>query len=220
MDTDWVGDIDTSCSLTGYILMMNGGPISWICCLYSVSLSTPEAELIAASQAGQAALYLRETLKDFGYQQNTVTEIYKHARSAVSETPVRRKFSRHIDISHYFVRELAVCSRNKCFTPGFVSGTQTHDSVQKTKVYHSEFDSTLRNELQCLLHERECLLHIYLIKKSQKTLRSKDIEIAAQKIPGRLGRGVKANYTTVDGRFLSLLNDVDGHGTSITRKVS
>jgi len=53
-------------------------------------------------------LYLRETLKDFGYQQNTATEIYKDdlAILAISENPVRRKFSRHIDIRRYFVRRL------------------------------------------------------------------------------------------------------------------
>jgi len=40
-------------------------------------LSTSEAEFVAASQAGQEALYLRETLKDFGYQQQNATEIYE-----------------------------------------------------------------------------------------------------------------------------------------------
>jgi len=42
-----------------------------------VSLSTSEAEFDAASQARQKAHYLRETPKDFGYQQNTTTEIYE-----------------------------------------------------------------------------------------------------------------------------------------------
>ena len=70
VDADWAGDTDTRRSHTGYILMMNGGPISWKSRRQDhVSLSTSEAELVAASQAGQEALYLRETLKDFGYQQ-------------------------------------------------------------------------------------------------------------------------------------------------------
>jgi len=29
VDADWAGDTDTRCSHTSYILMMNGGPISW-----------------------------------------------------------------------------------------------------------------------------------------------------------------------------------------------
>ena len=74
----------------------------------NVSLSTSEAEFVAASQVGQEALYLRETLKDFGYQQQQATAIYEDnlACVAMSENPVRRKFSRHIDIRRYFVREL------------------------------------------------------------------------------------------------------------------
>ena len=89
--------------------MMNGGPISWKSRRQdNVSLSTSQPEFVAASQAGQEALYLRETLKDLGYQQQNATEIYEDnlACVAMSENPVRRKFSRHIDIRRYFVREL------------------------------------------------------------------------------------------------------------------
>ena len=88
---------------------MNGGPISWKSRHQdNVSLSTSEAEFVAASQAGQEALYLRETLKDFGYQQKNSTEMYEDnlACVAMSENLVRRKFSRHIDIRGYFVRKL------------------------------------------------------------------------------------------------------------------
>ena len=41
VDADWAGDTDTHRSHMGYILMMNGGPISWKSCRQdSVSLST------------------------------------------------------------------------------------------------------------------------------------------------------------------------------------
>jgi len=74
-----------------------------------VSLSTSEAEFDAASQARQKAHYLRETPKDFGYQQNTTTEIYEDNLACVpmSENPMCRKVSRHINICRYFVRDLA-----------------------------------------------------------------------------------------------------------------
>jgi len=78
VDADWACDTDTRRSHTGYILMMNDRPISWKSRLQdNVCLSTSEAEFVAASQAGQEALYLRETLKDFGYQQQNATEIYE-----------------------------------------------------------------------------------------------------------------------------------------------
>ena len=47
--------------------MMNGGPIPWKSrCQDNISLFTSEAEFFAASQAGQEALDLLQTLTDFG----------------------------------------------------------------------------------------------------------------------------------------------------------
>jgi len=109
VDADWAGDTDTRRSHTGYILMMNVGPISWKNRRQdNVSLSTSEAKFVAASQAGQEALYPRDILKDFGYQQNTATEIYEDnlARVTMNENPVRRKFSSPFDTRSYFVREI------------------------------------------------------------------------------------------------------------------
>ena len=92
-----------------------GGPISGKSRRQdNVSLSTSEAEFVAASQAGQEAIYLRETLTDFGFFQTKATLLYEDnlACVAMSENPVRRKFSLHtcIDIrkSRYYVRELVL----------------------------------------------------------------------------------------------------------------
>ena len=91
--------------------MMNGGPISWKSQRQDdVSLSTSEAEFVAAGQAGQDAIYLRETLNDFGYSQTKATIFYEDnpACTTMNKNPVRRKFSSHIDIKRYFVRELVL----------------------------------------------------------------------------------------------------------------
>ena len=111
MKRSWAGDTDTRRSHTEYILMMNGGLISWKSRRQdNVSLSTSEAEFVAASQAGQEAIYLCETLTDFGFSQTKATLLYEDnlACVAMSENPVRQKFSRHIDIRKYYVRELVL----------------------------------------------------------------------------------------------------------------
>jgi hypothetical protein len=52
--------ISTRVARTGYVIMMNGGPISWKSVKQkSVSLSTAESEWYAASEAGKELLYLR-----------------------------------------------------------------------------------------------------------------------------------------------------------------
>jgi hypothetical protein len=91
--------------------MMNGGPISWKSRRQdNVSLSTSKAEFVAASQAGQEAIYLREMFTDFGFSQTQATLLYEDnlACMAMIENPVHRKFSRHIDIRKYYVRELVL----------------------------------------------------------------------------------------------------------------
>jgi len=56
---------------------------------------TSETEFVAASLAGQEAIYLRETLTDFGFSQTKATLLYEDnlACVAMSENPLRRKFS-------------------------------------------------------------------------------------------------------------------------------
>jgi len=53
-------------------------------------------------------VYLRETLRDFGYPQSTTLDIFEDDLACIvlSGNPVRGKFSQHIDIRRYFVREL------------------------------------------------------------------------------------------------------------------
>jgi hypothetical protein len=52
VDADFAADLDTRRSHTGYILMLNGGAVSWKSTKQkSVSLSTSEAEWYAASEA-------------------------------------------------------------------------------------------------------------------------------------------------------------------------
>jgi hypothetical protein len=115
VDSDWAGDTETRRSHTGYVLSLNGGAISWKSRRQdSVSLSTSGAEYVLASQSGQEVWYLREVLRDFYVNQMQPTCIYEDnlACFTMSENPVRRKYSRHVDIrtgGRYFVRELVLC---------------------------------------------------------------------------------------------------------------
>ena len=61
VDTDFVADLDTRKSHTGYVLMLNGGAVSWKSTKQkSVSLSTAEAEWYADSEAGKEITVLRD----------------------------------------------------------------------------------------------------------------------------------------------------------------
>ena len=86
--------------------MINRGPISWKSRRQdNVSLSSLEAEFVAASKAAQEVVYLHKTLRDFGYQQSAAPDIFEDnlACIAMIKNPVFRKNSRHIAVDISFV---------------------------------------------------------------------------------------------------------------------
>jgi len=78
VDSDFAADPDTRKSMTGYLFSLNGGAVSWRSSRQGgVTLSSAEAEFVAASQAGQEAIYLRALLRGFNFRQVGATEIWE-----------------------------------------------------------------------------------------------------------------------------------------------
>ena len=74
-----------------------------------VTLSSAEAEFVAASQAGQEAVYLRALLRGFNFRQAGATEIWENNASCImmsSENPANRERTRHVDTRVHYLREL------------------------------------------------------------------------------------------------------------------
>ena len=66
-------------------MILNGGPVSWKASRQGgVTLSSSEAEFIAASQAGQEVLYLRALLEGFAYYSMVLQRSGKITRLASS----------------------------------------------------------------------------------------------------------------------------------------
>ncbi len=85
--------------MTGYLMSLNGGAISWrLSRQGGGTFTSSEAEFVAASQAGQEVVYLREK----------PTEIWEYNASCimVSENPTNRDRSRHVDVKVHYLREL------------------------------------------------------------------------------------------------------------------
>jgi hypothetical protein len=93
VDSDFASDIDSRTSMTGYLMSLNGGPISWKSSRQGgVTLSSSKAEFVAASQAGQEVVYLRALLRGVGYTQKGPTETWEDNASCImmSENPTNR----------------------------------------------------------------------------------------------------------------------------------
>lgn len=66
-DSDWAGDKESRKSTSGYIFMLNGGPVSWCSKRQAtVALSSTEAECIALTLAAKEATWLRLLLTKLG----------------------------------------------------------------------------------------------------------------------------------------------------------
>ena len=109
VDSNFAADPDTRKSMTGYLFSLNGGAVSWRSSRQGgVTLSSAEAEFVAASQAGQEAIYLRALLRGFNFRQVGATEIWEDNASCImmSENPANRERTRHVDTRVHYLREL------------------------------------------------------------------------------------------------------------------
>ena len=109
MDSDFAADPDTSSSVSGYILSMNGGQVAWKSKRQScTTLSSAKAEFVAASICGQEVIYIHALLRSLGFAQKGPTLVYEDNASciAMSENPVNAERSRHIDMRSFFICDL------------------------------------------------------------------------------------------------------------------
>jgi hypothetical protein len=90
----------TGTSQSGYIFMLAGGPISWASKKQSApTLSSTEAELVAAVSCGQEAIYLRRLLKELGHEQFDPTPIYIDNSAVLDLTKTEKRLgnSKHFN---------------------------------------------------------------------------------------------------------------------------
>lgn len=107
-DSDFAADLNTRRSTTGYIFKFCNGPVTWNSQRqHSVSLSTTEAEYVAASHAAKESVWLKQLLSDIGEYFDTPIKLCIDNQSAIRliRNPEFHKRTKHIDIRYHFVRE-------------------------------------------------------------------------------------------------------------------
>eukprot|EP00253_Pinus_taeda_P028708 PITA_28708 len=83
-DSDWAGDPDDRKSTAGYVFTLGSGPITWACKKRAaISLSSAEAEYRGALEASKEALWLRQILSEFGFEQQHPTTLWCDNQSAI-----------------------------------------------------------------------------------------------------------------------------------------
>jgi len=108
VDSDFATESDTRRSVTGYVMVLNGAPISWRSCRQGgVTLSSSEVEYIADSAVAQENAYLRALLSGFDRSPLGPTCVWEDTTTCIlmSENPVNRDRSSHVNVKFHFLRE-------------------------------------------------------------------------------------------------------------------
>ncbi|CAK9821231.1 Retrovirus-related Pol polyprotein from transposon TNT 1-94 [Anthophora plagiata] len=107
-DADYAGCITTRKSRSGFVFILNGGPITWSSQLQKVvALSTTESEYIALAHGVKDAIWLRRMLNELDIPCNSVS-VYVDNQAAIkiASNSENHKRSKHIDVKYHFTREV------------------------------------------------------------------------------------------------------------------
>ncbi|KAA0059797.1 putative mitochondrial protein [Cucumis melo var. makuwa] len=107
-DSDWVGDTNDRKSTSGYVFFIGNTTFTWSSKKQPiVTLSTCEAEYVAATSCVCHAVWLRNLLKTVGILQDDPTMIHVDNKSTIvlAKNPVFHDRSKHIDTRFHFIRD-------------------------------------------------------------------------------------------------------------------
>jgi hypothetical protein len=108
-DADWASDATDRKSISGFVLTMAGGAISWSSKKQAtVALSTAEAEYVATVHVAKQVLWQRSLFRELDFDIPTTSTIFTDNQAAISIShhPEFHARTKHIDIAHHFLRDL------------------------------------------------------------------------------------------------------------------
>ena len=105
-DSDFANDRDNRKSRSGHAAMIAFKLISWSSKLQEiVTLSSTEAEYVAATEAAKEAMWIKNWLKEIGLTPQIVLHVDNTSAISLIENPVNHKRSKHIEVRFHKLRE-------------------------------------------------------------------------------------------------------------------
>ncbi len=105
-DADWASDRTDRRSITGWIAMINGDPVSWASKKQKVvSLSTCEAELYAEAAGINETKWLVDLLSEIGLNISNAPTIYGDNQStqALSKNGIKSERTKHVSLKYAYI---------------------------------------------------------------------------------------------------------------------
>jgi hypothetical protein len=125
-DADWGNDVATRRSVTGWVVFLNGGPVSWrVKRQQTVATSSAESELYSLGDCIKELLYLRALMLELGMPQpqtkpgrggatagassikNSGTVVYEDNQGCIqiSQKETLHQRTKHVDIQWHFIMD-------------------------------------------------------------------------------------------------------------------
>jgi hypothetical protein len=145
---DWAGCKIVRKSTSGTCQFLGRSLVSWVSKKQnSVALSTAEAEYIVAGHCCAQLLWMRQTLRDYGYKLSKVPLLCDNESAICMATnPVEHSRTKHIDIRYHFLRNH---QQRGDIDIAYVSTKEQLANIF-TKPLDEKTFSKLRNELNIL----------------------------------------------------------------------
>jgi hypothetical protein len=107
-DADYAGDPEDRKSTSGFLLTINGRPVSWTSRKQkTVALSSTESEYVSLSNLCQEVKWFRQLLQDVDSPQLAPTTLFEdnQGAQATANNPTSHQRMKHVDVRFHFIRE-------------------------------------------------------------------------------------------------------------------
>ena len=108
-DSDFAGDLDGGKSTSGYVFMIGDGAVAWSSKKQPiVTLSTTEAEYVAATTCACQSIWMKEVINSIEEDHCKCVTVFCNNSSSIklSKNPVFHGRTKHINVRFHFIRDL------------------------------------------------------------------------------------------------------------------